>query len=260
MNETTFAELAAGYALNALSDADRDAFETALAAHPEWAAYLQADSDTVLLLSDSVAPVMPPAPVRSALLARIASTPQTPDAASQPAAIDEEDYAAAGPAPVVPTTTRAGAGMRRRWFTLAASIVVVLALGVGTVVIGQQLARPAAVVALDQIQDAPDAASATVELTDGGAATLHWSASLGDAVLVSDGLPSLASDETFELWLVRDDAAIAAGTFTTDDGSAMAALAADYQSGDIIAVTVEPAGGAPEGVPTSEPILAIATA
>ena len=36
MNEQEFAELAAGYALDALSPEDRSAFETARAQHPEW--------------------------------------------------------------------------------------------------------------------------------------------------------------------------------------------------------------------------------
>ena len=36
MNEEQFGELAAGYALDALSPEDRRAFETARAQHPEW--------------------------------------------------------------------------------------------------------------------------------------------------------------------------------------------------------------------------------
>lgn len=256
MNENTFAELAAGYALSALSPSDRQAFETALAEHPEWEKHVRAQVDTVLLLSDSIAPVAPPASVRDALLARIKVTPQTPD---------EEDFAAAGPAPVVPTAVAptaaapARGNLRRRWFTLAASIVAVLALGFGAVTIGQQLTRPAAVVALEQIEGASDAQSATVELADGAEATAHWSSSLGEVVFVSDGLPSLSSDETFELWFVRDEGAISAGTFAADDGTATALLAGEYEPGDVIAVTVEPSGGAPDGEPTSDPIVAIAT-
>jgi anti-sigma-K factor RskA len=254
MNENTFAELAAGYALNALSPSDRRAFETALAEHPEWETHVRTEADTVLLLADSIAPVSPPAAVRDVLLARIKDTPQTPDAASQ------EDFAAAGPAPVVPTTASAKKGnLRRRWFTLAASIVAVLALGFGAVTIGQQLTRPAAVVALEQIESASDAQSATVELSDGGEATAHWSPSLGEVVFVSEGLPSLASDQTFELWFVRDEGPISAGTFAADDGTATALLAGEYEPGDVIAVTVEPSGGSPSGEPTSDPILAIAT-
>jgi len=267
MNESTFAELAAGYALNALSPADARSFEAALAEHPEWEKHVRTEADTVLLFADSVEPVTPPALIRAELLARIQVTPQMPylpDAADAP---DDEDFAAAGPAPVVapaeqtmaPAKKTSG-GLRRRWFTLAASLVAVLALGFGAATIGQQLNRPASVVALEEIQNASDAQSASVALTDGGEATAHWSAELGEVVFVSDGMPAIADDQTFELWYVRDGAAISAGTFGPIDGTATALLAGAYQPGDTIAVTIEPDGGSPTGDPTSDPIIAIATA
>lgn len=257
MNESTFAELATGFALSALSPADRRDFEAALAEHPEWEKHVRTEAETVLLLADAVEPVVPPASIREELMARILVTPQTPDAASEP---DEEDFAAAGPAPVTAPARASTGGMRRRWFTLAASIVAVLALGFGAVTIGQQLTRPAAVVALEQIQGASDAQSASVALSDGGEATAHWSAERGEVVLVSDGMPVIADDQTFELWLVRDGDAIPAGTFGATDGTATALLAGAYQPGDIIAVTIEADGGSPTGEPTSDPIVAIATA
>ena len=110
------------------------------------------------------------------------------------------------------------------------------------------------------IESASDAQSETVTLSDGGEVTAHWSESVGKAVLVSDGLPSIADDESFELWFVRDGAAIPAGTFTSEDGTATALLEGAIESGDVIAVTVEQAGGSPTGQPTSDPIIAIETA
>ncbi|WES64665.1 anti-sigma factor [Microbacter sp. GSS18] len=148
----------------------------------------------------------------------------------------------------------------RRLFVLAASIVAVLVLGFGTFVVTQQLVRPAAVVALERIDQAGDAQTATVELADGGQVTAHWSVSEGQAVLVADGLPVVADDETFELWFVRDGGAVSAGTFAAGtDGDATTLLAGTYEPGDVIAVTVEPEGGSPTGAPTSDPILAITT-
>ena len=67
------------------------------------------------------------------------------------------------------------------------------------------LNRPAAVIALEQIEDAPDAQSATVDVTDGGTATVHWSESLGKVVLVIGRACPIAADESFEMWFVRDD-------------------------------------------------------
>lgn len=267
MNENDFEALSAGYALNALSPADRRAFESALAAHPEWAERVRTDVDTVAILADSTDPVAPPAGIRANLLAQIAATPQDgPDAtepqngsdaeepqdgpdAEAPHAADIRD--AASPAP-------ASGRARRTWFTLAASLALVAALGVGGAVIWQQVQPPAAVIALEQIQQAPDVQSAEFT-SDGLAATAYWSAEVGQAVLVSDGLPVLTDDQTFELWYVRDGAPISAGTFSASAGDATAVLAGTMEQGDIIAVTVEPAGGSPTGAPSSDPIVAIET-
>lgn len=248
MNAQEFAELSAGHALAALSPADEQAFQRALAEHPEWAAQVVADEGTAALLADGVAASAPPAAVRDALLARIAApSASVPPASATPAA------AAAEPR----RPRRWGA---KAWFALAASLLLVLAVGVGATVLAQQLTRPAAVVALDRIDQAPDARTAEAPTPDGGTATLHWSASLGEAVLVSDGMPSIASDQDFQLWFVRDGAAVSAGVFDTDaGGSATALLTGTIEPGDTVAVTVEAAGGSKTGAPTTQPLFAIPT-
>ncbi|MGA7147941.1 MAG: anti-sigma factor, partial [Microbacterium sp.] len=154
---------------------------------------------------------------------------------------------------------------RRHWtrglLTLAASMVLLVALGYGAVAINEYVNRPPAVVALQEIESAPDAQSATAEISDGGTATAHWSESVGKAVLVSDGLPEIADDQSFELWFVRDGAAISAGVFDpAGDDAATAQLAGAMVPGDVIAVTIEPQGGSPDGTPSSDPIVAIPTA
>lgn len=164
-----------------------------------------------------------------------------------------------------PTTTSIQAVSRRNWtrglFTLAASLVLLVVLGYGAANLNGWINRPAEVVALQEIEGAPDAQSATVEIADGGVATAHWSGSLGKAVLVTDGLPTIASGETFELWFVRDDGTpVSAGTFAAAGEETTAVLAGAMEVGDTIAVTVEEAGGSPTGVPTTDPIVAIPTA
>jgi len=287
MNEDEFAELAAGYALDALSPDDLAAFEAARAAHPEWEHWVRTDAETAASLADSVTAVSPPAALRDSLLARVAQTPQHPAAeppvaeppvaeppvaeppvAEPPVAelVEASPAESAEPPPAepAPTTSVIQAVERRRWTRamvgLAASLVFLVALGFGAVTIGNLLDRPPAVVALDEIEAAPDAQSATAELVDGGTATAHWSESVGKAVLVSDGLPAISDDESFELWFVRDDSAISAGVFDVTDGTATAVLDGAMQPGDAIAVTVEPAGGSPAGEPTSDPIVVIPTA
>ncbi len=276
MDEQEFAELAAGAALNALSPADQQAFEAARRAHPEWEHWIEADAATAAALADTVSDALPPLTLRSTLLSRVATTPQLPamDAAVAATAEPVERWTPApAPAPDLPgdrptspppPTAAIQAVSRRRWtrgiLTLAASMVLLVALGIGAVQINEYMNRPAEVVALQQIEDAPDAQSATVDITDGGTATAHWSESVGKVVLVSQGLPQIADDESFELWFVRDGAAVPAGVFEPATGTTTALLEGAMEPGDVIAVTVEPQGGSPNGEPSSTPIVAIPTA
>lgn len=284
MEEQEFAELAAGAALNALSPSDRTAFEAARRQHPEWEHWVQADAATAVSLSDTVPDALPPLTLRSTLLSRIAATPQLPaidasvaaaaapvstwsQAADAQAADAEAPGRRAAEAPEPPPNTSViQAVSRRNWtrgiLALAASMVLLVALGLGAALINDYLNRPPAVVALQEIEAAPDAQSATVDITDGGSATAHWSESVGKAVLVSQGLPDIADDESFEMWFVRDGTAVSAGTFDTSTGdpTTTALLDGAVEAGDVIAVTVEPEGGSPTGEPSSEPIVQIPTA
>ncbi|WP_309069376.1 anti-sigma factor [Microbacterium sp.] len=265
MNERDFEELAAGHALHALGPEDESALHEATQRDPERAARAADDAATAARLADAVADVAPPPRIRAELLARIAAEPNQPAAggAGEPdrAAVVGETAesleAADGP------RQRAGgraAWGARAWFTLAASLVLLAGAGAGAVVAAQWFNRPAAVVALDRIEDAPDARSAAAPVAGGGEAILHWSVELGQAVLVSERLPQIATDRQFELWYVRADEAIPAGVFDADDSRSAAALLEEgMQPGDVIAVTVEAQGGSPTGTPTTDPIVAIPT-
>jgi anti-sigma-K factor RskA len=276
MNEREFSELSAAAALNALSPDDERRLQEALIAHPEWQDAARADADIVGALSASIAPVTPPTSVRDALLARISVTPQFEDSAADDAAdpvdvsvpddtsaLFEDSSAEAGES--TPDVARSEAAPRPRrplrvLFALAACLALLVGVGVGAVALNGYLNRPASVVALEQIEGATDAQQASVDVGSGGTATAHWSASLGSAVLVTDGIAAPADDRTYELWFVRGDQAISAGTFDVDGGDATAQLSGDMHEGDVIAVTVEQAGGSPDGVPTSDPVIIIPTA
>lgn len=286
MNEQEFAELSAGAALHALSPDEERRFRAALAVHPEWRRIAQEDADAAAALALPVVPVAPPEDIRSALLARIAETPQNgespADASSSSVSTGPADTSARAssddrgalrrdgldslPATAPSTSSDAGAapagGRRglRLFFALAACIVLLVGIGMGAVALNGGFNRPASVVALEQIEDAADAQQASVSLEGGGTAVAHWSASLGRAVLVTEDIATPAEDETYELWFVRGDSAISAGTFSVDGGDAIAELHGEMKAGDAIAVTVEPSGGSPTGRPTSDPVLVIATA
>ncbi len=244
MEQEEFRDLAAGHALNALSAEDEMRFQELLAAHPAWSTIVATDLDTAAALGDGVVDVVPRPQVRDALLAKITSVPQD-------VPVTEE-----APAPEAAPAQRRSRS--RMWFALAASLAFILALGIGGLSLGRLLTpEDGAQVALEQIQDAPDAQSASVTLDDGASATAHWSASTGRAVLVTDGMPTLENDKTFEMWLIRDGSPLPAGTFSSDDP--VAELDGTFHSGDVIAVTVEAAGGSPNGLPTTDAMFAITT-
>lgn len=262
MNELEFAELAAGHALGSLTPADEQRYLTALAAHPEWSRYADQDAATVAAIADSIAPVAPPPALRDSLLAALDATPQRADAAL---AVGEDAPDALAVDPDTPPSSdtpiagRTRSGWSRAWFALAASLALILAVAGITTVVAQTNRAPA-LVALERIESAPDAQQASAEIAGGGDAVLHWSESLGEAVIVASALPRISADQTFEAWLIRDGTPLPAGTFEAGTGAGTAALLdSGLQPGDLVALTVEPNGGAPDGVPTSDPIVAIET-
>lgn len=252
MNEHEFAELAAGHALHALSADDEVRFAAALQAHPEWKTISDSDAETIAGLADGVMPVAPDAGARDMLLARIASTPQLPEEAT-----DEEDREPRSRERAEPIT---GRRRLRILFTLAACLALVVGIGFGAVALNNQLNQPPSVVALEDIEASADAEQASAPLDVNGSATVHWSAELGVAVLVADGLDSLEPEQTYQLWFIRGETPLPAGVFEPDAEETIAVLDGEMQAGDVIAVTVEPAGGSPTGLPTTDPIFAIPTA
>ncbi len=272
MNEQDFAELSAGHALGALSPDDERRYHDALAAHPEWQEIVRLDLDTVGALGDSVTPVAPPLNVRSRLLSQIRGGAGEPAEASavegtrppDPSASADDTVAldrGASSGDIAPPTEVVQAIQRRNWtrglFALVASVALLVGIGWGVGAISDSLRTPPAVQLLAQIESQPDAQSVTTRMGEDGQASLHWSESLGEAVFVAKGMPEIAEDRTFELWFVRDDTPIAAGTFDASDGEATAQLVGSMKPGDTIAVTVEQRGGSPDGKPTTDPIVAV---
>ncbi|WP_029151188.1 anti-sigma factor [Microbacterium indicum] len=264
MNDEAFAELSAAHAMGALSPDDERIYREALAAHPEWQAIVDIDAATVASLGDGVSEIAPPPHVRDTIVSRITGMGQddaprhAPGGAPAAAEDPERKRTPHAAAPERPAP-------RRRWalwaFALAACLVVLGGAGFGAASLSGWLNRPVSVVALDEIERALDARAATAELVDGGEATAHWSESVGEAVVVAQGLPSISEDQSFELWFVRGDEPIAAGTFTAaDEGRATALMEGEMRPGDLIAVTIEEEGGSQTGQPTSDPIVVIDTA
>lgn len=267
MNLQDFRQLSAGHALHALSPEEELVFAHALEAHPEWQGIVDEDLETTAELGDASPNATPDVRVRANLLALIDSLPQ--EAADETPAAETGASSAGSAEPsstssasrTSPNDHRSSAGRGRRrtlWagaFALAASVAVLAAVTLGPRLFGP--GQNPAEVALVEVSAAGDAQEQTVQVVGGGSATLHWSDELDRAVLVTEQLPTLAEDQDLEVWLVRGDTPISAGVLAPDEEPA---VLDDFLPGDVIALTVEAAGGSPTGAPTTEPIAAITTA
>ena len=93
-------------------------------------------------------------------------------------------------------------------------------------------------------------------LTDGGAAAgrILYVEEEHVAVITVEELEPLPADQTYQVWAISGGAATAIGLFnTSESGEASAAFQFDLSKAEIVAITVEPAGGSPQ--PTTEPVL-----
>lgn len=216
-------------------------------------------ADVRAALGLAVVPVAPSAGMKVAVMAAVASTPQlAPLAAVAPVAASPD---AVAEAPRGSAETRAQA----RWFSRPAMIVSAAAaaavLFFGGVAAAGVIA-PGAPSSSDQlalIVASADVSTVVSPVEGGATATLVSSESVGLSAMVFDGLQPLSDAERYALWYISDGVATPAGLFSVDsDGAIVQVLDGTFEAGTVVGVTVEPASGSP--VPTSDPIVAIATA
>ncbi|WP_082498998.1 MULTISPECIES: anti-sigma factor [unclassified Rathayibacter] len=264
-------ELAAGHALGILTPDEEARFARYLDEHPEARGEADEFSAVAEALASSAPPIAPSPALKTDLMALIATTPQLPAPAAPETASEQTEaprLRAVTTPDEAPAPARHGAEARSRsrWFarpavylSAAAAAAVIV---VGGVTLPPLLAPDAGqtqqLTALEQIRSAPDVQETAGALATGETATLVWSSSLGRSALVVDDLAALPDDKTYELWYIGTSGAVPAGTFDGGDGRTVAPLEGTLAAGAVVAVTVEDAGGS--DVPTTDPILAIATA
>jgi len=211
--EETLVDLAAPYALHALSDEEQVHLEAELArsAHADqFYAEVRAIREAMAETS-AVTAAEPPASLRHRVLTAIAAEP--------------------------PVLAR-----RRRAPLLAAAAV---AVGLAAVGIGIAL-RPAVAPSTEQqIFAAPDVRTVTGTLPAGGTATLVFSQDKHAGVLVMNNVPPPSEGTVYQMWLMNAKGdATSAGTM---DAKAVApsttAVLPELGSSTELAFTVEPGGG-----------------
>jgi anti-sigma-K factor RskA len=77
----------------------------------------------------------------------------------------------------------------------------------------------------------------------------------GGSVFAATGMQEAPDNHTYELWFVDDGRPVSAGTFSVTNGVAVLESSRSLGGFEAAAVTIEPAGGSPDGRPSTDPIM-----
>ena len=213
---------AAAYALGSLDAAEKAAFEAHLATCEECAAEVQELCRAAQVLAYAVPQRTPPAGLRDRVLASFASGRAT------------------AAAPV-------RGSFARHWWPLAASLILVAAIGAYALRLQTRVAElqsSMAVLAAPDLVRIDLAGQGTAPQSSGRAL---WSRARG-MVFAASNLPAAPAGKVYQVWVVTSQAPISAGLVVPDaDGGGMTYFYTppDIPAPTAVAVTLEPAGGVP---------------
>lgn len=262
------------WALNALDSEEREQMLRYLEEDPEAAAEALSFEETAGELASSLPPLAPRPELKAAVMARIATTRQLSPLPETDEPADGTDVADAGPAPAAPAEVvpleRYRASVRRnRWAAVAATLLLVTTIvGVGLwngeraaqqevrasleAMASQQASNEEERAVISMIMGSEDLSHLTVPSRDGGSLQLMYSREQQAMIVQAAGLPALAEDETYQLWMIDGDDIGSAGLLEGPD-------AARTHQGPIpedvtLGLTIEPAGGSLQ--PSMDPLAA----
>ncbi|MGW0568115.1 anti-sigma factor [Streptomyces tauricus] len=252
--------LTGAYALHALSDEEREAFERHLAECEPCAQETAELSATAARLGLAVS--VPPRPaMREDVLRQITTVRQEgPTVRQEGPTVRQEGPA--GPALPHRTRTRSRGSRTRplsRW-ALAACLAAAAALG-GTAVWQHERAEDALEQArradrgaddIAAVLTAPDARSRTAKLAGGATGTVVVSDSRDRAVFMASGMAEPPRGRVYQLWFDDDGTMRSAGLMDPARTSQAVLMRGAVGGASGMGVTVEPKGGSEE--PTSTPL------
>ena len=221
MEDGTVHELTAAYALDALDEDERRAFEEHLPGCARCREELADVSQTAALLAYGAPPATPPPALRDRILAEATSDRGTK---------------------VVPFPRRPRVFLGAAAAVTAVAATLAIAFGVHSASLSEDLDEVQK--AVDVLAD-PAARSVPLEGANGRLVVN----SEGEAALVVQGLPAAPKGKTYELWVIREGSPRRAGLFEGDDERDLVLLDEDVEGDATVAVTLEPDGGvdAPTG-------------
>ena len=236
MNNERFEDLKDAYVLGALPEEERLSFEDYLAAHPERQAEVDELGAVAGLLAFSPPEQEPSPELRSRVMEVVEAGPRRVGGRS--------------------TFARVGDYLSLRSLALGAAALLVIGLLSWNVVLQGQVEDLQA-----QVEDAQDQQqtqqSPTISLegswADQGANAVVASIHKNQVILVAKDMPSVPEDRTCQIWVISNDVPKPSGLFQPDGNMMATPITNSIAQADVIAVTVEPAGGSEQ--PTSDPVL-----
>lgn len=251
-------ELLPFYALDALSDEERELVERYLAEHPEARQEVEEMGRAAAALPFGVMPVEPPPPIKEALMGRVTSDAAARTASSQPLARQ---------------TSRRGLSFDNlfRALSLGAAAVAIL----WAVILNAQVARlQSEIAALNEqmaaqseslkqiIENLPETNPVITVSLEGTEVQPQAQGQLianpdsQSAVLAIAGLSQLEPGKTYQVWLIDGGGPVSAGLLTVDDkGQGVLVVTSPDEIGSFqsLGISVEPEGGSTE--PTGDIVV-----
>jgi anti-sigma-K factor RskA len=252
MNHERFEDLKDAYVLGALPEEERLSFEEYLAAHPERQAEIDELGAFAGLLAFSPQEQEPSPELRRRVM-------EVVEAEAEPRRVGDRS-----------TLARIGDFLSVRSLALGAAALLVIGLLAWNVALqgqvedlqGQVQDAQGQVQDLQaQVEDARDQQqlqqSPTIKLegswADQGANAEVASIHENKVILVASDMPAVPENRTCQIWVISDDVPKPSGLFQPDGNMTAAPITHSITKADVIAVTVEPAGGSKK--PTSDPVL-----
>ena len=252
MNNERFEDLKDAYVLGALPEEERLSFEEYLAAHPERQAEIDELGAVAGLLAFSPQEQEPSPELRSRITEEV-------EAEAEPRCARHRS-----------TTARIGDHLSFRKLALGAAALLVIGLLSWNVLLQGQVDDLQGRVQEEQgqvqdlqaqVEDTREQRqvqqSQTIEL-EGAWANQGATAEVAyihknQVILVAKDMPAVPEDRTCQIWVISDDVPKPSGLFQPDGNMTATPITNSITKADVIAVTVEPAGGSDK--PTSDPVL-----
>jgi anti-sigma-K factor RskA len=248
MDPQRFDELKEAYALNALSQEEREEFERHLSENPSEQAELDELLGVANLLALAPQEKEPSAGLRKGLMSQVRAEAKASGSSEAASAAGHERSRG----------SRGGWASRlfgARGIATAAVAAALVGLLVWNVSLQSEMQNLRDLQA--EAQEPRDTQMSAYDLSGSGEATSVKGevVRIGDqgAMMVATDLPSLPEGKTYEMWSIDEEKPESCGVFEAGDGPAIQPIDQSISGAETFAITVEPEGGSEQ--PTTDPIV-----